>query len=61
MKTLIKILEFISACVIVIILFIALPIRLWLWLLGIAVFLRVIQFMFSARNLERQGRKFNVR
>ena len=61
MKTLTKILEFITASVIVIILFIGLPIRLWIWLLGIAVFLRVIRVMFSARNLERGGRRFNVK
>jgi len=57
MKTLTTILEFIAACVIVIVLFIVLPVKLWIWLVGMGVFLRVIWFMFSTRNLERHGRR----
>jgi uncharacterized protein YqfA (UPF0365 family) len=52
-----KITEFIIALIIVVLIFKFAPVKFWFAIIGASIFLRVVWFMFSCRNLERQGRR----
>lgn len=59
MKYLIKISEFLIAVGIVILIFKIVPMKFWGGIILFALFIKVVWYMFSTRNLERHGRHFN--
>lgn len=55
---LVKVIEFIFALTIVVLIIKFAPIKLWFIVIGVAMLVKIITVMFSTRNLERQARHF---